>query len=94
MLVFVKARYGHIRKHALYCAREQRRHGNLTDFEGLVAYRSVIGGSRGIDEEKADVIRYDYQLTDDCGRLLSACGYKIVKRCPAADAAVRGEETP
>lgn len=72
----------------------ERRHGNLTDFEGLVAYRSVISGSRGIDEEKADVIRYDYQLTDDCGRLLSACGYKIVKRCPAADAAVRGEETP
>ena len=69
----------------------ERRHV-LTDFAGLTSYRALVSEYYGMSEEEADVIRYDYQLTDECGWLLSVCGYKIVKRCAAADAAVRGEE--
>lgn len=66
-----------------------RRHGNLTTFEGLEEFRRMVAarnaeGAENADlrvlEEKADVIKYDYQLMDDAHWLLSKNGYKIVKR--------------
>jgi len=57
----------------------KRRHGNLTTFAGLVAFRKIIAERDNIaDESKCDVISYDYQLLDDAYWLLDRCGYKIV----------------
>lgn len=56
-----------------------RRHGNLTTFEGLIAFRKMIAQRDGKEEIATDVIKYDYQLLDDAYWLLSAAGYKIIK---------------
>ena len=57
-----------------------RRHGCITTFDGLVEYRKIVAASTGVDEESADVIRYDYQIMDDSLWLLAANGYKVVKK--------------
>ena len=57
-----------------------RRHGNLTTFEGLIAFRQMIAARDKCDELARDVIKYDYQLLDDAYWLLDAAGYKIVRR--------------
>ncbi len=56
-----------------------RRHGNLTTFDGLVAFRKMLAERDNGSEADYDVIKYDYQLLDDAYWLLNSCGYKIVK---------------
>ncbi len=57
-----------------------RRHGNLTNFDGLVTFRQIVAQRDGCREEDADVIKYDYQTLDHAHWLLTRQGYKIVKR--------------
>lgn len=59
-----------------------RRHGCLTTFDGLIEYRRLLAARSGNikDEDKFDVIKYDYQLLDDAWWLLNETGYKIVKK--------------
>ena len=57
-----------------------RRHGNLTTFEGLEAFRKMVAERDGRTELATDVIKYDYQLLDDAYWLLNHCGYKIVRK--------------
>lgn len=64
-----------------------RRHGNITTFEGLVAFRKMLAvrdkasNETLLDAEaRKDVIKYDYQLMDDAFWLLTNSGYKIVKK--------------
>ena len=57
-----------------------RRHGNLTTFDGLVAFRKMIAERDNVSEEQTDVIKYDYQLLDDAYWLLASVGCKIVRR--------------
>lgn len=57
-----------------------RRHGNLTTFAGLVAFRQMVAKRDGVDESKKDVIKYDYQILDDAHWLLDKMGYMIVRR--------------
>lgn len=59
-----------------------RRHGNLTTFDGLVAFRQIVAGRDRTPESEADVIKYDYQLLDDAFWLLETTGYKIIKNTP------------
>lgn len=59
---------------------EERRHGNLTTFDGLVTFRKMVAQRDGASEADKDVIKYDYQLLDDAYWLLSKTGYKIVRR--------------
>ncbi len=54
------------------------RHGNITTFEGLIAFRQMIADRDGADEAVYDVIKYDYQLLDDAYWLLQKCGYQII----------------
>ncbi len=63
-----------------------RHHGNITTFDGLVAFRQLIANRDGkTAEERAqlevqkDVIMYDYQLLDDAYYILARKNYKIVK---------------
>jgi len=56
-----------------------RRHGNLTTFDGLVAFRKMVAEREGGNEADFDVIKYDYQLLDDAFWLLTKNGFKIVK---------------
>lgn len=64
----------------------QRRHGNLTTFDGLIKFRRILADRDTSDldyakkEEKYDVIKNDYQLLDDAYWLLSENGFKIVRR--------------
>lgn len=57
-----------------------RRHGNLTTYDGLLAFRRLVAQSAGTTEGEEDVIKYDYQLLDDAYWFLTRCGYKIVER--------------
>ncbi|MBQ7906721.1 MAG: hypothetical protein IJ309_01965 [Clostridia bacterium] len=57
----------------------ERRHGNLTTFEGLVTFRQLVAKRDGATEADKDVIKYDYQLLDDAYWLLNKTGYKIIK---------------
>ena len=57
-----------------------RRHGNLTTFDGLVAFRQMISQRDGCPEVEADVIKYDYQILDDAHWLLSSNGFKIIPK--------------
>ena len=65
----------------------QRRHGCLTTFNGLLEYRRIIA-NRDISvgetlqqvEIRKDVIKYDYQIMDDAHWLLTKCGYKIIRK--------------
>lgn len=59
---------------------ENRRHSNITTFEGLKLFRRLRAESLNLSEEETDVIRYDYQLMDDVAWLLSSNGYKIIKK--------------
>ena len=59
---------------------DMRRHGNLTTFDGLVAFRKMTAERDGVPEIAKDKIKYDYQLLDDAWWLLDRCGYAIVKR--------------
>ena len=58
----------------------ERRHGNLTTFEGLLEFRKLIAVRDGVSEAERDVIKYDYQLLDDAHWLLSRGGFKIIKK--------------
>lgn len=58
----------------------ERRHGNITTFDGLVEYRKMVVERDGCSEIDADVIKYDYQLMDDLVWMLDNSGYKIYKR--------------
>ena len=57
-----------------------RRHGCLTTDAGLLEFRRLVAARDGVDEEKADVIRYDYQLTDEAERLLLEAGYILTEK--------------
>ena len=57
-----------------------RRHGNLTTFEGLVAFRQMIANRDTLPEESCDVIKYDFQLLDGAWWLLNKNGFKIIRR--------------
>ena len=67
-----------------------RQHGNLTTFDGLVAFRKMLAKRDGVDERVKDVIPYDYQLMDDAFWLLTENGFCIV---PKATAAMRDSHT-
>jgi hypothetical protein len=67
-------------KHTNGRNKSERRHGNLTTFEGLVDFRRMVAARDGREEIECDVIKYDYQLLDDAVWLLDKCGYKIVPR--------------
>lgn len=56
-----------------------RYHGNITTFDGLVEYRKMVAQRDHCQEEKTDVINYDYQIMDDAWWLLKKMGYGIVK---------------
>lgn len=56
-----------------------RRHGNLTTFDGLIEFRKMLAERDKCDEEKKDVIKYDYQLLDDAYWLLNSKKFKIFK---------------
>lgn len=58
---------------------EEKRHGNLTTFEGLKEYAAMIAKRDGCKEEERDVIKYDFQLLDGAYRLLDEYGFKIVR---------------
>ncbi len=60
----------------------ERRHGNITTFDGLVEYRRIVSEATGKSEEDTDVIRYDYQIMDDLTWILSKNNQKIVKKQP------------
>lgn len=57
-----------------------KKHGNITSWEGLIKYRQIEAERREISEEITDVIRYDYQIMDDVDWLLRNSGYKIIKK--------------
>ncbi len=57
-----------------------RRHGNLTTFEGLIAFRRLLAERENKGEAEFDVIKYDYQLLDDAYWFLKECGYQIIKK--------------
>ncbi len=64
-----------------------RRHGCLTTFEGLIEFRKIVANRDKKNDEqlqdaenRADVIKYDYQLMDDAYWLLTKSGYKIIKK--------------
>ena len=57
----------------------KRRHGNITTFEGLYEFRRLLAKTEG-ELSKYDVIKYDYQLLDDCYEMLSENGYKIFRK--------------
>ena len=57
-----------------------RKHGNLTTIKGLEEYSKILSERDNISLEKADVIRYDYQILDDVGWLISDSQYKIIKK--------------
>ena len=57
-----------------------RRHGNLTTFEGLKEFRTMVANRTGKGELDADVIRYDYQILDDAYWLLNENKYKIIRK--------------
>ncbi len=58
----------------------ERRHGNLTTFEGLVEFRQMVAKRDNCSEGEKDVIKYDYQLLDDAFWLLEKSGCKIVRK--------------
>ena len=58
----------------------ERRHGNLTTFEGLVEFRQMVAKRDHCGEGEKDVIKYDYQLLDDAFWLLEKSGCKIVRK--------------
>lgn len=60
----------------------ERRHGNLTTFEGLVRFRRILAEREKKPEDVFDVIKYDYQLLDEAYWLLTSCGYRIVVLAP------------
>ena len=57
-----------------------RHHGNLTTFEGLEEFSSIISKRDKISKESADVISYDYQIMDDAYWFVEQTGMKIVKK--------------
>lgn len=58
----------------------QRRHGNLTTFEGLIQFRKLVAQKTGLVEEACDVFKYDYQILDDAWWFLDKCGYSIIDK--------------
>ena len=65
---------------------DERRHGNLTTFEGLVRFRRILAEREKKPEDVFDVIKYDYQLLDEAYWLLTSCGYRIVRLAPTVKA--------
>lgn len=57
---------------------EERRHGNITTFEGLFEFAKIIAERNGRSESDADVVKLDYQLLDNAHWLLNSVGYRIV----------------
>ena len=57
-----------------------RKHANIVTFEELIHQRKVISAHRGCSEAEADVIKYDYRLTDFLPELLTECNLKIVQK--------------
>lgn len=57
-----------------------RKHVNLSTFLGLFKYRKAMAGGVEADEEKYDVIRYDYQLMDDAWWFLHSRDCTVYKR--------------
>lgn len=57
----------------------QRRHGNLTTFEGLIEFRKLVAQKTGAAQEACDVFKYDYQIMDDAWWFLKKCdcGIKV-----------------
>ena len=54
-----------------------RRHGNLTTFDGLIDFRKMIASRDNATELSCDVIKYDYQILDDAVWLLDKTGFEI-----------------
>ncbi len=57
-----------------------RKHANIVTFEGLYSYRRLMAKQRNFTEEDADVIKYDYRLTDSAAELLYQSKRKIVRK--------------
>ncbi len=56
-----------------------RKHANIVEFDELINQRELLSQHLGCTVEDADVIKYDYKLTDYLPELLDTCGMKIVK---------------
>ncbi len=61
-------------------SEETRKHGNLTNFEGLKKFRKLIADRDNKNEADTDVIQYDYQIMDDAYWLLKENGYIMCKK--------------
>ncbi len=59
---------------------KERKHANLTTYDGLLTYRRLKAEWLGKTEAETDVIKYDYQLMDDALWLVLRNGFGIVKR--------------
>ncbi len=59
---------------------KQRKHGNLTTFEGLMKFSELISQRDNKPLAETDVIRYDYQLLDEAFWILDKTGYKIIRK--------------
>lgn len=73
----LESEYLNTDKQELYA---MRKHANIVTFEGLYRYRRVMAQQKGIAEADADVIKYDYRLTDELCDLLAQSKQKIVRK--------------
>lgn len=58
---------------------EEKKHVNLTTWQGLADFGRQEAERKGTDEEREDVRKYDYQLMDEAERLLAYVEKKIIK---------------
>lgn len=59
---------------------EERRHGNLTTFEGLDTFAQILTKKFGGDLKDYDVKKYDAMLMENCPTILGMIGMGIKKR--------------
>jgi len=79
---FVPASKSEFKEKGKAALMRSRKHINLTTFKGLDDYDKWRTESNTPEENRPDIIFYDYQLMDDAAWLLSRNGYKIIRRKP------------
>ena len=58
----------------------EKRHGNLTTYEGMLTFRWMVAKRDRKSEEETDVIKYDYQIMDDAVWLLKGIDGVIIEK--------------
>lgn len=58
----------------------EKRHGNLTTYEGMKEYRRLLAKRDRTTEKEKDVFQYDYQIMDDAVWLLGKIDCVIVEK--------------